>query len=88
MIPLVDANDSKSKKDVLTSRKCFRCGSTTTFVDPKIGVAAWRKRKINEKWDGEDYYCDSCHHKLKKQIRDGTLDKNSNKAKGNGILKK
>ena len=87
MIPLVDVNDSKSKKDVLASRKCFRCGRTTTFVDPKTGVAAWRKRKIKEKWDGENYYCDSCYHKLKKQIRDGTLDKNSNKAKGDRVEK-
>lgn len=82
MIPIVDPIDSHSKKDILIGRKCFRCESTTTYVDKRTGVAAWRKRKIKGKWDGENYYCDSCHHKLKRKCRNKELDKNSRQGKG------
>lgn len=86
MIPLVDIEDSKSKSDVLIGRKCFRCNSTTTFVDPKTGKATWRKRKIQiddkSVWDGKNYYCDSCHHKLKRKWRNKGLEKDSRHGKG------
>lgn len=85
-ILLVDIEDSKSRSDVLIGRKCFRCKSTTTFVDPRTGVAAWRKRKIKvdgkDVWDGKNYYCDSCYHKLKRKCRNKELEKDSRKGKG------
>ncbi len=82
MIPIVDPSESNSKKDKLIDRKCCRCGTTTTYTDKKSGVAAWRKRKINGKWDGENYYCDSCHHKLKRKCRNKEIEKNSRQGKG------
>jgi len=67
-------------------RKCFRCGSIHTFVSDKTGVAAWRRRKIiingQKIWDGKNYYCDSCHHKLMKKCRNKNIDKNCNFGKG------
>lgn len=86
MIPLVDIGDSKSKRDVLIDRKCFRCGNPDTYVSKKTGVAAWRKRKIivngKKVWDGENYYCDLCEHKLRRKCRNKDWKKDSNQGKG------
>jgi len=79
MLEVVDENEMNY---VISGRLCFRCHSDTTYVSEKTGVAAWRKRKINGIWDGENYYCDSCHHKLKRKCRNKLVEKDSNTGKG------
>lgn len=66
----------------IDGRICFRCHSDTTYVSKKTDVATWRNRKVNGIWDGKNYYCDSCHHKLKRKCRNKDVEKDSRFGKG------
>lgn len=101
MIDIVEDKDVKSriitdekgrKHRVQSERKCCYPGCSKpheTYIDPITGVAAWYKVKtiVNGKkvWDGKSYYCNEHEHKMRKQIRKGTLKSDSNKAKGDRI---
>lgn len=101
MIDIVDENDVKyrtitdkkgNKHRSNPERKCCYPGCShihETYIDSITGVAAWYKAKIvtNGKkiWDGKSYYCNEHEHKMRKQIRKGTLRPDSNTIKGNRI---
>jgi hypothetical protein len=45
------------------------------------GKETWRRQKTDNIWTG-NYYCDSCHHKLKRKCRNKEIEKDSRKGKG------
>jgi hypothetical protein len=101
MIDIVDEKDLKSRiitdgkgkrHRTYSERKCCypKCSHPNeTYIDPVTGVAAWYKVKTIAKgekvWDGKSYYCNEHEHKMRKQIRKGTLKSDSNVAKGDRV---
>jgi hypothetical protein len=83
---------NRRKYRINSERKCChpKClHPYETYVDPVTGVAAWYKVKTvvnGEKfWDGESFYCNEHEHKMRKQIRKGTLKSDSNAIKGRRV---
>lgn len=64
---LVDVGKSRNE-----DKKCFKCGTTITSF--------WRKRDIDGKWDGKNWFCNKCYwrrknHSDKYEDKDDILDK-------------